>query len=203
MAVISNGTTLLDAGALSVASGSMTLLSTQTASSSSTLSFVDGASSVVLDSTYKEYMFTFNNIHPATNNVTFTFNMSADAGSNYNVTKTTTLFRADHSEAGGSEDLSYDGGRDMAQGTGNANLAYRIGADNDQSCSGIFHLFNPNSSVFVKHFISDFNVNMATNKALRVFVAGYGNTQSPINAIKFQMSSGNIDSGQILLFGLN
>ena len=178
--------------------GSLTHIATQTASSSASLSFTSG-----IDSTYKEYIFYFVNIHGGSDDENLQFNLSTDNGSNYNVTKTTTLFRADHSEAGGSEDLSYDGGRDMAQGTGNANLAYRIGADNDQSCSGIFHLCNPNSSLFVKHFISDFNVNMATNKALRVFVAGYGNTQSPINAIKFQMSSGNIDSGQILLFGLN
>ena len=57
MAVISNGTTLLDAGALSVASGSMTLIKTLTASSSATLSFVHGASDVVFDGTYKEYVF--------------------------------------------------------------------------------------------------------------------------------------------------
>jgi hypothetical protein len=34
------------------------------------------------------------------------------------------------------------------------------------------------------------------------FIAGYGNTTSAIDAIKFQMSSGNIDAGQILLFGV-
>ena len=37
-----------------------------TASSSATLSFVDGSNGVVLDNTYKEYLFTFKNIHPAT-----------------------------------------------------------------------------------------------------------------------------------------
>ena len=55
MGVISNGTTLLDAGALDsgVPTGAMTLIKTLTASGASTLSFVHGASSVVLDSTYK------------------------------------------------------------------------------------------------------------------------------------------------------
>ena len=59
MGLISNGTTLLDAGAIDsgVATGAMTLIKTLTASSSGTLSFVDGASSVVLDGTYKEYIF--------------------------------------------------------------------------------------------------------------------------------------------------
>ena len=46
-----------------------------TASSSATLSFVDGSDGVVLDDTYKEYVFTFNNIHPATDS-SFTFNLS-------------------------------------------------------------------------------------------------------------------------------
>jgi|DEB0MinimDraft_6_1074348.scaffolds.fasta_scaffold121147_1 hypothetical protein len=178
--------------------GAMTLISEQTASASASISFTTG-----IDSTYPIYKFEFINIHGSNDDENLQFNLSTDGGSSYNVTKTTTLFRADNSEAGAGEDLSYDGGRDMAQGTGNANLAYRIGADNDQSCSGIFHLFNPSSSVFVKHFISEFNVNMATDKGLRVFVAGYGNTTSAIDAIKFQMTSGNIDSGVIKLYGIS
>ena len=77
----------------SVSGGSMNLISTQTASSSATLSFTSG-----IDSTYKEYVFKFYNIHPATNNAKFTFSLSIDGGSNYNVTKTTTMFRASHDE---------------------------------------------------------------------------------------------------------
>ena len=51
--------------------GSMTFIKKLTASSSATLSFVDGASSVVLDNTYKEYVFTFKDIHPASENPFF------------------------------------------------------------------------------------------------------------------------------------
>ena len=60
MGVISNGTTLLDAGALDsgVVTGAMTLLSTSTASSSATIDITSG-----IDSTYKEYCFKFINIH--------------------------------------------------------------------------------------------------------------------------------------------
>ena len=68
--------------------GSMIFIKKLTASSSATLSFVDGSNGVVLDDTYKEYLFTFNNIHPATNQQFLTFNMSVDTGSNYNVVKT-------------------------------------------------------------------------------------------------------------------
>ena len=48
--------------------GALTLISTQTASSSSTISFTSG-----IDSTYKEYIFHFTNIHPGTNSVYFQF----------------------------------------------------------------------------------------------------------------------------------
>jgi hypothetical protein len=37
-------------------------------------------------------------MHPATENAQFTFNLSTDGGSNYNVTKTTTYLDADHNE---------------------------------------------------------------------------------------------------------
>ena len=71
--------------------GSLVLISTQNASSSSTISFTSG-----IDSTYKEYIFKFINIHPSNDNVDFYVNFSVDGGSNYNVTKTTLYFRANH-----------------------------------------------------------------------------------------------------------
>jgi hypothetical protein len=204
MGLISNGTTIFDAGALDsgLAKGAMTFIKKLTASSSSTLSFVDGASSVVLDSTYKEYMFTFNNIHPATNNVTFTFNMSADAGSNYNVTKTTTHFRAIHGEGDSPATSNYNGSDDMAQGTGFQNLYGGSGNDNDQCISGYFHLFNPSSTTFVKHFIAQTQGSHADDYSITNFIAGYGNTTSAIDAIQFKFSSGNIDAGDICLYGI-
>ena len=60
MGLISNGTTIFDAGAFAAGIGSsMTFIKKLTASSSSTLTFHHGSSGVVLDSTYKEYLFTF------------------------------------------------------------------------------------------------------------------------------------------------
>ena len=119
MGLISNGTTLLDAGSLDsgVATGSMTLIKTLTASSSSTLSFVDGASSVVFDGTYKEYIFKYIDMHPSGDNVNFTFNLSTDGGSNYNVTKTTTFWEAYHKEDGSDTSLAFADGRDLHQST--------------------------------------------------------------------------------------
>ena len=97
MAIISNATTIADAGSFSVSLGSLTLIKSLRASNAGTLSFVHGASSVVLDGTYPIYMFKFINIHPASH-TEFTFNTSIDSGSNYNVAKTTTTTSAYHGE---------------------------------------------------------------------------------------------------------
>ena len=182
--------------------GSMVFIKKLTASSSATLSFVDGASSVVLDNTYKEYIFTFNNIHPEEDNRSLGMTMSIDGGSNYNVAKTTTLFFAYHDEGDSGSGLGYQTAKDLAQGTGNQMILVETGNDNDQSASGYLKLFNPSSTTFVKHFIAESNTYEATNNSMHCFIAGYGNTTSAVNAIQFSMSSGNIDSGDICLYGI-
>ena len=128
------------------AGGAWTFLSKVTASSSSDVSFTSG-----IDSTYGVYVFTFNNIHPATDGADFTFNFSVDSGSNYNVTKTSTIFQAYQGEGGENPTLNYDSTRDLAQSTDFQVIMQDPGNDNDQSGSGIFYLFNPSSTTFVKH----------------------------------------------------
>ena len=183
--------------------GAMTFIKKLTASSSATLSFVDGSSSVVLDDTYKEYLFTFNNMHPATDGTNLRFQASTDGGSNYNTTMTTTTFRAFHDEGDSQAVLQYTN-LDQAQGTDFQRLTYgQIGADNDQCASGYINLFNPSSTTFVKHYMSVSSELTASNLAQNGFGAGYFNTTSAINAIQFKMSTGNIDSGDICLYGIN
>ena len=181
----------------SVGLGDLTFISKQTASSSASISFTSG-----IDSTYKEYVFYFVNIHPATDNVNFEFNLSTDSGSNYNVTKTTTVFIAEHKENNNTS-FEYRTANDLAQSTSDQHLAYQIGNDNDQCFSGNLKIFNPNSNTFVKHFISTGNNYTYNDASINLFVAGYGNTTNPVDAVRFQMSSGNIDSGDILLYGVN
>jgi len=182
--------------------GSMTLIKTLTASSSSTLSFVDGSSDVVLDSTYPIYVFKFINIHPATNNEGLSFNFSVDSGSNYNVAKTTTTPRAIHNEGDSDAALSYDDGQDLAQGTGFQRILRFIGNGNDESGSGEMFLFDPSSTTFIKHFIAKGNTYYNGDYSMNDLTAGYGNTTSAIDAVQFKMSSGNIDSGKIKLYGI-
>ena len=202
MAIISNSTTIADAGAFSVSLGSQVLIKTITASSDSTISFVDGASSVVLDNTYPIYKFSFINIHPATDSAQFKFNLSTDAGSNYNVTKTTTFFKAYHNEAGSGSSLTYEASDDLAQGTGSQFLSSVIDNDNDACWDGCMYLYNPSSTTFVKHFMSVGASLGAATYSYNDFVAGYGNTTSAVDAVQFTMSSGNIDSGTIKLYGI-
>ena len=182
----------------SISGGGMTLISTQTASSSANVSFTSG-----IDDTYDEYVFKFYDIHPATNTVYFQFNMSIDSGSNYNVTKTTTFFRARHQEDDGGSALEYRTADDLAQSTSDQRLNVRLGNGNDESFSGELTLFNPSSTTFVKHFISKSNEYGDNDQSDNHFVAGYGNTTSAVNAVRFQMSSGNIDSGVIKLYGIS
>jgi hypothetical protein len=181
----------------SVATGGMVLISSQTASASASISFTTG-----IDSTYKEYQFYFINMHPATNGAVFTFNLSTDSGSNYNVTKTTTAFEAFHDEADTTTSLTYRTGDDLAQSTAFQRLSDAIGNGNDESLSGTLTLFNPASTVFVKHFIANTNLYYDANYSINHYTAGYGNTTSAVNAIQFKMSSGNIDDGTILLYGI-
>ena len=201
--------TLNDRGVRSVTTfgslntGSMVFIKKLTASSDGTLSFVDGASSVVFDSTYKEYLFTFNNIHPATDAAAFTFNGSDDDSSHsYDVTKTTSYFYAYQNEAGNSTNLVYDTNQDLAQATGFQNLAASVGSDNDQGLSGSLRIFNPSSTTFVKHFIGETHISSHEDLALHFYIAGYFNTTADITAIQFKSSSGNIDAGTIKLYGI-
>ena len=185
----------------SVSGGSFTFIKKVTASSSATVSFVDGTSDVVLDDTYKEYMFTFNNMHPATDNTFFNVNFSIDSGSNYNVAKTTTFFFAYHKEDDTAAALAYEGDQDLAQGTGFQPLT-DIGNENDQVCSGELYLFNPSSTTFVKHFISTVNNFSGGDFCDNNYIAGYANTTSAVDAVQFKMESGNTDAGDICLYGI-
>ena len=185
-------------------SGSLVLIKSITASASSSISFVDGSNGVVLDSTYKAYKFVFKNIHPANNDINFNYNGSTDGGSNYNVTKTTTFFEARHREDDTSTSLVYSPGFDLAQSTADQRIINGLGNASDGNGSGELWLFNPSSTTYVKHFMSRLSsMNyQATPFSQDTFVAGYFNTTSAVDAVRFQMSIGNIDDGTISLYGL-
>jgi len=194
MGLISNGVTTFDNGSYNIG-GSMVLVSSATASASASIEFTLGD--------YKEYQFYFVNMHPQTDITSFQFQTSIDSGSTYGVTATTTLFQAWHDEADSGTSLEYDGSADLAQSTSFQLLSNATGNDSDQSFSGHLNLFNPSSTTYVKHFIADGNDYQYHNYTSRKFIAGYFNTTSALTNIKFQFASGNIDAGNILMYGIN
>ena len=184
--------------------GIPTLIKTLTASNSASLSFVDGAASVTLDSTYDEYMFVFTDIGPATDSARFSFQVNAtdDAGGGYDTSLiTSTSFRAYHAESGSEAALAYDAGGDLSQSASFQILTDIIGNGADESCAGIMHLFSPSSTAFVKHFYSRVSAVQSSNYAIVHHTAGYINDTTAIDEIQFKMSSGNFD-GVIQLYGI-
>ena len=197
-----NNRSILNVTALgSIASGDLNLITTNTISSAvSSSSFTSN-----IDSTYDTYLFKYINIHPGTDNADFTFNMSADGGSNYNVTKTTIWYGPYHNEAGNTAALSYEASNDLAQNTGYQILAKDPEASSaDGSINGELFLFNPSSTTFVKHYMTIANSFDTSSPPYtqNQFSGGYCNTTSAVNAVRFKFSSGNTDSGTIKLYGI-
>jgi hypothetical protein len=176
-------------------SDGITFISSQTASNSASLSFTSG-----LNSTYKAYKFVFSSIHPRTDSARFQFNLSTNSGSTYNVTKTSTFFYVYGAEGGG-DGLAYQPTYHLAQSTSYQTLSQDQGNGADEDANGILTLFNPSSTTYVKHWIFDYHHYHSSDLAFRNIGAGYGNTTSAVNAVRFQMSSGNFD-GTIYLYGI-
>ena len=202
--LFANNSSLTNITALpsSVSGGGLNLIKTQTASSSSSISFVDGVDGVVLDGTYKEYIFKFINCHPQTDDVAFGFQANASGQTGFNETITSTNFYAYHTEAD-STGLTYFANYDQAQGTGYHWTSVHVGGQADEQCSGTVHLFNPSSTTYVKHFICSSPTYDADNGSYNYYTAGYFNTTSALTEIDFKFSSGNIDDGIIKLYGVS
>jgi hypothetical protein len=198
MGLISNGTTIFDNGSMSSGfGGNLNFISKATASASASIEFTSG-----IDSSYKEYVFYFVNCHPATDNVFLGHQADVSGGSSYAQTCTNTMFYTRHGESDSPADLDYYASDDQAQGTG-INKMVQLGNGSDECGSGYLHIFNPSSTTFVKHFISDMSGYHPSDQNMRIFNAGYYNTTSALDRFQFKMTSGNIDSGEILLFGVN
>ena len=178
----------------------LTLIKTLTADGDSSLTFEHGTASVVLDSTYAEYMFVFTDIGPATDTVRFEVQFK-DASDN-DLTKTTSTFMPQHSEDDGTAEVNYNTGTDLAQQTIAAPLTETsIGNGSDESMAGIMHLFVPASTTYVKHFYSQTHLYERRDRAQSLFVGGYVNSTAAVTQAIFSVSSGNFD-GVIQLYGV-
>jgi hypothetical protein len=192
-----NSLSAISAKPSGLSGGSMNLISTQTASGSSTISFTSG-----IDSTDDKYVFKFINIHPSAES-RFAFQTSTNGGSSYGVTATTTFFQAYHREDTGDTFLGYNAGEDQAQSTDFINFGEQIDPSSaDHSNSGELFVYSPSSTTFVKHFMARQSQNYVANYLNTPFIAGYFNSTNAINAFQFKMESGNIDAGDICLYGI-
>lgn len=185
-----------------VGGGSLVKILSTTASGNTTRSFTSG-----IDSTYRTYLFKFINIHAQTDGQNFQFQGSTQGASStdgdYSNTITSTFFVASHNENDAATSLNYDSGDDLAQSSSFQTLTGgNVGNANDESISGELWLFNPSSTTYVKHFMADIQINSSDDKSRNSRVAGYFNTTSAINAIRFKFASGNIDDGTIIMYGI-
>ena len=203
MAIISNGTTIADAGSFAsgLVNADQVLIKELTASSSANLTFLHGTSSVVLDGTYPIYKFVCTSIHPATDNTDLLVKFR-DGGSNYDATCTATMFSSRLAEDNSDYGLGIEASQDEAQATGGVKLSVGLGTANDECTSGEMYLFSPSNTIFVKHFIAHFPVVHHAEYSYNWWKSGYANVTAAIDGVQFAMSSGNIDAGTIKLYGL-
>ena len=187
----------------SVSGGPMTFIKKLTSDGSDDdLSFVDGTSDVVLDDTYKEYLFLFNDLHPETDGQTLTFQGNVAGGSGYNETMMTAMFRAYHNETNTAAALAYDADGDQALGTAFQAISDGVGNGNDECVSGYLQLFNPSSTAFVTHFLARVNAYNESDYSIETYTSGYFNLTGAIDEIQFKFASGEIQAGTISLYGI-
>ena len=181
---------------------SMVLIKTLTASSSATLSFVNGTSDVVFDGTYPIYLFKFINMHPNGNAKQFKFQVDTGTNTSYNQTLTTSTFTAYHNEDDDSTSLGYND-VDHAQGTGFQHLSISTGNDNDQTVSGTLHLYDPSNTTFVKHFLARSSTYTANDHCYDLYVGGYFNTTTALTRVQFKYDGDTIDAGVKKMYGVS
>ena len=206
MGLISNGTTIFDAGSISAGlGGSMTFIKKITISSGvANVDFVNGSSSVVLDNTYKEYMFTLNNIHASSQGDILKINFSDDTSSHsYDLTKSTTRVNVRHDEDGTDGEVTYVSGSDLANSTDSQEIIVNLNANNDSGASGFMRLFDPSNTTFVKHFLVQMNSDGESDRCFSTYVSGYCNTTAAVTAVRFTLGGSNIDAGDICLYGIS
>ena len=183
-------------GVAGVSTAEVVLLSSQTASGDSALTFNSG-----ITSTYGEYIFRFYNINPDTDETHFGFQANVAGASGYNETMTTMQFFPKHYENDAESGLNYHAAWDQAQGTAFQQLAVTVGNAADESAAGELHLFNPASTTYMKQFYSKVTFCHSAVQVVTDFTAGYFNVTGAIDDIQFKMSSGNFD-GKIKMWGV-
>ena len=168
---------------------------------------ISSDSNVVLtiDGTYDEHFIIFNAVHPASSNENFGVNFrSTGSSGNFNVGKQTGFYRCTQEENGSGHTFAYQSGKDLAgNSSSDQEIGSSLGNSAHDSISGYMSIFNAGSTTFQKSFFIVADETHGGNIQIMSFVSGYVRTTDALTGIRFQMSSGNLDSGSIQLFGVH
>ena len=170
--------------------GAWVFLNAQTASASSSISW----DNTYFDGSYDHYVVVMRNVQSANDTVTFQMTISNDNGSSY------------HS-SGYDSDVYFGagGGYSVESQTAYMQLTQRTATSNatDEDISIIMNIYSPtDSGVFTcmrfDHCYTAWNSAWTSGQGAAVYTTAEAN-----NAIKFDMSSGNIASGEFILYGVS
>ena len=182
----------------------LTLIDTETITSAvSEIDFTSGFSSDYLAIEFHCY-----NIHPESlYHFGFQVNCSSGNTSGFNNIITSNVYEAWQNDAGSSTNLIYAPSWDQAEGVALQTLATYVGGgfsvDNDATTSGILTLYDPTNVDTITHFISRFSNHYQEGYLFDENVAGYINAEEPIDEVRFAMSTDDIHSGIIKMFGVS
>lgn len=171
--------------------GSMVLLSSQTASSSTTIDFTN-----FLSGTYLYYKIIIISVHPATDNVDFyllfsTNNGSSYLGSNYTWARSFVINSGGTGGAGSTSDskiilLNVQGNANGRSGFEEINFYPASTGQTISKDTAVWDCSGVDNGGVLGRFVG----------------SGYNTTTSAVNALRFQFSSGNISSGLFNLYGI-
>ena len=187
--------------------GDMQLLTTNTASDSANLSFTS-----LIDSTYYIYMFIWQGIKGSSNGNFFNVEFSTDAGSTWSTTKTTSYVYAYHeADAGNTSGLSAPA-RWIPNATGYQNLDNDNSSEADASSTGRLYLFYPSayadgtlySGGYKQFFWKAQNKAHDGSEYWSKMVQGMGflDAGTPVTGVDFKMTTGNVVSGTLKMYGI-
>ena len=165
------------------------LATTNVTSGVSQVDFTSG-----IDSTYKNYMISFTDVHPATDSVQLQMRISISS-----------TFKTDTSYIYGGIGRESDAGViSFSDSTGSGfKLNHNLGNASNESSSGNVILHNPSGTTFSKMFQADATGISAGGRGNKTIVGGFYNSTSAVDGVRFYMSSGNIDLGTFKLYGIN
>ena len=153
---------------------------------------------------YQEYVVKWISLHPVNDGAGgVTLYVSTDGGTNWSNTNiTSTFYVGSHAENNSEVEFAMYTSYCQHQGSDGQTIQSNIGNADKECGSGEYHLYNPASTTYVKNFWSVGNAWQSNNYVSNAFCAGYYNTTSAINAIRFRMGSGNIQHGIVKLYGI-